>query len=97
MLMIIQNRDGSLTKEPGRSQVFRNKHQGYYAVVPANLLDCQNTIIDELIGFAFDTLGAWHLEVRVHDKTGTRALAEAKLVVRDRDLIVIQAENTASS
>jgi hypothetical protein len=80
MLMIIQNRDDSLTKEPGRSQVFRNKPQGYYAVVLADLLDCENTIIDELIGFAFDTLEARHLEVRVHEKTGTRVLAEAELV-----------------
>jgi hypothetical protein len=47
-------------------------------MVPADLLDCENTIIDELIGFAFDTLGAWHLEVRVHDKIGTRALAVAE-------------------
>jgi hypothetical protein len=78
MLMIIQNRDHAPTKEPGRSQIFRNKHQGYYAVVLADLLDCENTIIDELIGFAFDTLGTWHLEVRVHDKTGARALADAE-------------------
>jgi hypothetical protein len=45
--------------------------------VPADLLDHENTVIDELISFAFDTLGAWHLDVRVYDRPATEALAEA--------------------
>ena len=75
--MIIENRDGLLTKEPGHHQLVTNKRRGYYAVVPTDLVDYDNTIIDELIGFAFDTPGAWHLEVRVYDKTVIKALVDA--------------------
>jgi hypothetical protein len=77
MSMIIQNRNVSLTKEPGR-QLFANEYQGYYAAVPAHLLDRENNVIDELIDFAFDTLGAWRLDVRVYDETATKALVEGE-------------------
>jgi hypothetical protein len=66
--VIIQNRDGSLTGEPGHRRLFKNKRPGYYAVVPAHLLDDQSSLIDRLISFAFDTLGARQLEVRVYDE-----------------------------
>jgi hypothetical protein len=78
MLMIIQNLDDSPTKEPGRRKLFTNKQQGYYAAVPADLLDCRNTIIDELISFAFDTLGAWRLDVRIYDENAAKVLVEAE-------------------
>jgi hypothetical protein len=65
--VIIQNRDGSIEKEPGQRRLFKNKRQGYYAAVPAHLLDDQSTLLDRLIGFAFDTLDAQRLEVRVYD------------------------------
>ena len=65
--VIIQNRDGSIEKEPGQSRLFKHKRQGYYAAVPAHLLDDQSTLIDRLIDFAFDTLGTRRLEVRVYD------------------------------
>ena len=73
--MIIQNRDGSLTKEPGHRM---NKCQGYYAAVPAYVLDRENTVIDELISFAFDTLGAWHLDVRVYNETASKVLVDCE-------------------
>ena len=73
--MIIQNRDGSFAKEPRRST---NKHQSYYAVVPAHVLNRKNTVIDELISFALDTLGVCCLEVRVYDETVTKALVECE-------------------
>ena len=76
--MRIENRNGFPTKEPGRRFFFTNEHQGYYAAVPADLLDHENSIIDELIGFAFDTLGARHLDVRVYEGTATKALVEAE-------------------
>jgi hypothetical protein len=75
--MIIQNRDEAPTRKPEHPQVCMNKHQGYYAVVPADLLGYEHTIIDELISFAFDTLGVWRLEVRVFDETAAKALVEA--------------------
>jgi hypothetical protein len=68
MPKVTQHRDTSPAEEPGRPRAFTKVHQGYYAAVPADLLDDENTIIDELISFAFDTLGAWHLDVRVYDE-----------------------------
>jgi hypothetical protein len=73
--MMIQNRDSSLTKEPGRHT---NRRQSYYAAVPAHVLDRENSVIDELISFAFDTLGGWCLDVRVYDEMATKALVEGE-------------------
>ena len=73
--MIIQNRDDLLTEEPGRHM---DKRQSYYAMVPAGVLDCESIVIDELISFAFDTLGAWRLDVRVYDEAATKALVEGE-------------------
>ena len=39
----------------------------YAAAVPAHALDEQGCLIDQLIHFAFDTLGARHLELRVYE------------------------------
>src|SRR5262245_45239284 len=73
--MIIQSRDGFLIKERGHRA---NKRRSYYAMVPACVLDRESSVIDELISFAFDTLRARHLDVRVYDETATRAMAECK-------------------
>jgi hypothetical protein len=73
MPMIFQKRDRSLTKAPGYRT---HKHQSYYAMVPAHVLDNENTVIDELISFALDTLGAWRLDVRVYTETTAKALVE---------------------
>jgi hypothetical protein len=78
MPMIIQNRDCSLIKEPGQRRLLTNKRRDYYAAVPADLLDSENSVIDELIGFAFDTLGAWRLDVRVYIETATKALVDGE-------------------
>ena len=46
------------------------RHPGprsYAAVVPAHALDEYGCLIDQLIHFAFDTLGAQHLELRVYE------------------------------
>jgi len=66
--VIIQNRDGSIARESERRRLFKTNRQGYYAAVPAHLLDEQSSLIDRLISFAFDTLGAGRLEVRVYDE-----------------------------
>ena len=73
--MMIQNRDGSVAKEPGYCA---KKRLSYYAIVPAYMLDCENTVIDELIGFALDTLGASRLDVRVYNETATPAPVEGE-------------------
>ena len=63
--MIIQNRDGSLIWEPADARL--EDQQSYYAELPASLLDEQNSLIDRIISFAFDTKGVRHLKLRVRD------------------------------
>jgi hypothetical protein len=63
--VIIQNRDGSIAQQPGHRQLTTRKRLDYYAAVPAQLLNEQSTLIDRIIGFAFDTLSVRRLEVRV--------------------------------
>ena len=74
--MMIQNRDGSFAKQPGQCRRFTYKLLDYYAAVPAHLLGRENHVIGDLIRFAFDTLGAWRLDVRVYDVARTKALVE---------------------
>ena len=74
--MIIQNRDGSIAREPALRRLNKQKRQGYYAAVPAHLLDEQSSLIDRIIDFAFETLGVSRLEVRVYDETDTRTQLE---------------------
>ena len=76
--MIIQNPDSSLTKQLRYHRLLTNIRQGYYAAVPAHLLDPENRVIDELISFAFDTLGASRLNVRVYDETTIEGLVEGE-------------------
>jgi hypothetical protein len=65
--LIIQNRDGSLAHEPPPRRPLRKERPGYRAEVPATLLDEQSSLIEQIINFAFDTLGALRLEVRVRE------------------------------
>ena len=57
---------------PSRAPRLQHANQGYYAEVPALALDEQSRLIEQLIGLAFDALGARHLEVRVRgaEQTG---------------------------
>jgi hypothetical protein len=71
--MMIQNRDGSLAREPGRCA---DRRPSYYAAMPASALECERSVIEELIGFAFDLLGARHLELRVYDEPAPKAPAQ---------------------
>jgi hypothetical protein len=41
--------------------------RSYAAVVPAHALDEQGCLIDELIQFVFDTLGARHLDLHIYE------------------------------
>ena len=74
--MIIQNRDGSIAREPALRRLNKHTRQDYYAAVPAHLLDEQSSLIDRIIDFAFETLGVSRLEVRVYDETDTLAQLE---------------------
>jgi hypothetical protein len=65
--LIIQNRDGSLIKEPRKQRRQQPIVPSYRVDLPAELLDEQNSLIERIISFAFDTLGARQLNVRVRE------------------------------
>ena len=65
--LIIQDRDGSLVKEPRKPRHQQHAPPSYRVEFPAALLDEQNSLIDRIISFAFDTLGARQLNVRVRE------------------------------
>lgn len=65
--MIIQNRDGSLVWEPDDARLSKNRKQRYSVELPATALDEQSALIDRVISFAFDTVGARQLRLRVRD------------------------------
>jgi hypothetical protein len=65
--LIIQTRDGSLVHEQRHLWPQRRKRPNYCVELPAPLLDALGSLIDQIISFAFDTLGALRLEVRVHE------------------------------
>ena len=75
--MIVQYHDPSPIKQSAQYQFAASAHQGYYAVVPTQLLDDENSVIDEIISLAFDTLGASHLDVRVYDDAAANMLVES--------------------
>ncbi len=63
--LIIQDRDGSLLKEPKPPR--RGAFADYRVDIPANTLDEHNSLIERVIAFAFDTLGARRVDVRVRE------------------------------
>ena len=65
--MIIQDRDGSLVKEPRSPRHPQPQHASYRAEIPAALLDEQSSLIVRIINFAFDTLDARRVDLRVRD------------------------------
>ena len=65
--MIIQNRDGSFMTEPLDQRRPQSTDLGYRVEIPAGLLDEQSTLIDRIIAFAFDTLGAQRVDMRVRE------------------------------
>ncbi|HNP72684.1 MAG TPA: hypothetical protein PLO33_09295 [Kouleothrix sp.] len=65
--MIIQDRDGSLLKEPKPPRNSALSKPAYRVEIPASTLDEHSSLIERVIAFAFDTLGARHLDVRVRE------------------------------
>lgn len=65
--MIIQDRDGSLLKEPHKLRHPQPTSPSYHAEIPAALLDEQSSLIERIINFAFDTLGARRVDLRVRE------------------------------
>ena len=65
--MIIQDRDGSLVKEPFHQRLPQPAEPSYRVEIPADLLDEQSSLIERVIAFAFDTLGALRVDVRIRE------------------------------
>ena len=57
--------DGVWGTNPSRVGHLQHANQRCYAEAPALALDEQSRLIEQVIRFAFDTLGADHLDVRV--------------------------------
>jgi hypothetical protein len=69
MTMMIQNHETSFVPKPGDQASGR---KAYYAAVPAHMLEGEGNLIDELIKFTFDVLGAPRLDMRVYDDAAAR-------------------------
>ena len=63
--MLTQCPDSPNDMHPIAVAIRQRARQRYYVEVPARPLDEQSRLIDHLIGLAFDTLGARHLDVLV--------------------------------
>jgi hypothetical protein len=59
------NTEVTRVDQPNRTLIHQCDERSYYVAVPEHLLDEQSSLIDLLISFAFDTLGARHLDVRI--------------------------------
>jgi hypothetical protein len=65
--MMKQAYDDPTSRELAPTRLLQRAERSYYAEVKASQLDEQSGIIDGLIGLAFETLGARHLDLRVVD------------------------------
>ena len=62
--LIEMNRNDGATLLPQRLR------RSYYAEVPTGSLDEQSQLVEQVVQFAFDTLGVRHLDVRVLSTSG---------------------------
>jgi len=65
--MLTHRRDGPCVTRQSDTLLRQQENDRYYAEVPALALDEQSRLIEQVIHFAFDTLGADHLDVRVRN------------------------------
>lgn len=59
------NGDVAGVDQPNHVLIQQRDERSYYAAVPEQLLDEQSSLIELLINFAFDTVGAQRLDVRI--------------------------------
>lgn len=62
---MVQNRDNTLLQQCGLAPHLPPTRRCYRVEIPAAALDEQCQQIERVIQFALDTLGAYHLDVRV--------------------------------
>jgi hypothetical protein len=63
--MITQHHDRPSVKHSSDTIFLQYENQRYYAEVSAHSLDEQSRLIEQVMSFAFETLGVRHLDVRV--------------------------------
>ncbi|MFL5805419.1 MAG: hypothetical protein ACJ8CR_27245 [Roseiflexaceae bacterium] len=67
--MLARNHDHR-DRDRDHTPLRRQGPRSYSAVMPAHALDEHGSLIDQLIRFAFDTLGAQHLDLRIYEAKG---------------------------
>jgi hypothetical protein len=67
MTLLARNHDRHRDQQRDHTPLRLQGPRRYSAVVLAHALDEQGCLIDELIRFAFDILGAQHLNLRVYE------------------------------
>jgi hypothetical protein len=65
MIMTTQQHDGPCSTHPICASRYERAQQRYYIEVQAGSLDEQSQLIEQVIGFALDTLGVRRLDMRV--------------------------------
>ena len=65
--MFVQNDDRHRGQDHAHTPPRLQGQCSYSTSVPAQFLDEHGCLIDQLIHFAFDTLGVQHLELRVYE------------------------------
>ena len=63
--MLTHHHDHACSLQSICAPLLQRTNQSYYAEVPALALDEQSRLVDQVIRFAFETLGVRHLEVHV--------------------------------
>jgi hypothetical protein len=63
--MLTHHRDHTCSLQPICAPLLLRADQSYYAEVPALALDEQSRLVEQVIRFAVERLGAQHLEIRV--------------------------------
>jgi len=66
-IMLAQHHDRHRGQDRDQMPLRLPEPRHYAAAVPAHCLDEHGCLIDELIRFAFNTLGAQHLDLRVYE------------------------------
>jgi hypothetical protein len=65
--MFVHNHDHHRDQQCDHTPLRLQGPHRYTVAVPAHSLDEHGCLIDQLIRFAFDTLGAQHLDLRVYE------------------------------
>src|SRR5262245_56678514 len=63
--MLTHHPDHACNLQSVRASLLQRANQRYYAEVPALALDEQSRLVDQMIHFAFETLGVRYIEVHV--------------------------------